>query len=133
MCESFSELRLSLQRLLEKLDPKCLDKDQANELFEEFVLIERLGAAGKSLAGLQAADTKAWWSHRSPAHYMADKARCSVNHAAEMLNVVEDMQHLPETGRAFREGALTEMQAIEVVSAAMMDNASEQYLLEIAE
>ena len=133
MCESFSELRISLQSLLDKLDPKSLDKDQANELFEEFVLIERLGAAGKSLAGLQAADTKAWWIHRSPAHYMADKSKCTVNHAAYLLDAVEDMQHLPETEKAFKSGALTEMQAIEVVSAAMMDNASEQYLLELAE
>jgi hypothetical protein len=43
------------------------------------------------------------------------------------------MQHLPETEKAFRQGALTELQAIEVVSAAMVDNASEDYLLELAE
>ena len=124
---------MSLQSLLDKLDPKSLDKEQAHELFEEFVLIERLGAAGKSLTGLQAAETNAWWNHKSPAHYMASRSKCSVNHAAYMLHAVEDMQHLPETEKAFRAGALTEMQAIEVVSAAMMDNASEQYLLELSE
>jgi hypothetical protein len=105
MCESFSELRKSLQDLLGKLDPKSLNKDEADQLFEEFVVIERLGAAGKSLAGLRAAETNAWWNHKSPAHYMAFASRCSVNHAADMLGVVEDLQHLAETGKAFRLGS----------------------------
>lgn len=49
------------------------------------------------------------------------------------MDTAELLRRLPETGRAFRKGALSEQQAIEVVSAAAMDAASRQELLEIAE
>ncbi|HEX2148574.1 MAG TPA: hypothetical protein VHI31_00145 [Actinomycetota bacterium] len=134
MRESVHALGSALQNLVETLDPSAFGQEQTKDLFEQFVLIERLGAAGKSLMSLQAADTNVWWEgYKSPAHYMADKSKCTVGHAANMLGAVEEMKKLPETEKAFRAGALTELQAMEVVSAAAMDNASQQELLEIAE
>lgn len=122
-----------VQGFVERLDPQSLRPDESKELFDKFVVFERVAAAGKSLTGLSVADSRAWWTHKSPAHFMADKSKCSVGHAAHMLNTVEDMKHLPATDKAFRRGALTELQAMEVVSAAMMDNASQEELLEYAE
>ncbi|HEX2149075.1 MAG TPA: HNH endonuclease [Actinomycetota bacterium] len=134
MCESVPNVVASLQNLLSDLDASAFGQTETKELFEQFVLIERLGAAGKSLMGVQAAETKLWWEgYRSPAHYVADKSKCTVNHAAEMLHTVEHMKDLPRTDRAFRAGSLTELQAKEVVSAAVLDSASQRELLEIAE
>ena len=49
------------------------------------------------------------------------------------MDTAELMRRLPETEKAFRKGQLSEQQAIEVVSAAAMDVASQEELLEIAE
>ena len=134
MYDTVITLRSALEDLLENLDCSTLSQSESKELVEQFVLIERMGAAGKSLVGLAAAETKVWWDgHKSPSHYMADRSKCTVTHAAEMLDTVELMKDLPLTDRAFRKGALTEQQAKQVVSAAVLDNASQQQLLEIAE
>ena len=83
MCESIDELVAGLKKFVESFDPQALDRDQSKELFDKFVLVERLGAAGKALTGLRAAETNVWWDgHRSPAHYMAHKSKCSVGRAS---------------------------------------------------
>jgi len=92
------------------------------ELFDKFVLVERLGAAGKTLTSLQAAKTNVWWDgYRSPAHYMAAKSKCTVGRAVDILDTAELMSRLPETERAFRQGALSELhrQASRVRATAM--------------
>src|SRR3990170_1178246 len=132
MCESINELVAGLQKFVEDFDPRSLDRDQSKQMFEKFVLIERLGAAGKALTSLQAAETNVWWDgHRSPAHYVADRAKCSVGRAVDIMDTAELLRRLPETEKAFRKGALSEQQAIEVASAAAMDVASQHELLEI--
>jgi 5-methylcytosine-specific restriction endonuclease McrA len=134
MCESIDELVAGLQKFVENFDPQSLDRDQSKEMFDRFVLVERLGAAGKALTSLRAAETNVWWDgHRSPAHYVAHKSKCSVGRAVDIMDTAELMRRLPETEAAFRRGALSEQQAIEVVSAAAMDVASQEELLEIAE
>lgn len=133
MCESIEGAIATLQKFVESFDPQSLDRDQSKELFEKFVLIERLGAAGKALTSLQAADTNAWWDHKSPAHFMAAKSKCTVGRAVDILETAELLRTLPAAEKAFRKGALSEQQAIEVASAAAMDNTSQEELLQIAE
>ncbi len=134
MCESLEELVVGLREFVEGFDPQSLGRDQSKEMFDKFVLVERLGAAGKALTGLRAAETNVWWDgHRSPAHYVAHKSKCSVGRAVDIMDTAELMRRLPETEKAFRKGQLSEQQAIEVVSAAAMDVASQEELLEIAE
>jgi hypothetical protein len=134
MCESLEGAIATLQSFVESFDPQSLDRDQSKQMFDKFVLVERLGAAGKALTSLRAAETNVWWDgHRSPAHYVAHKSKCSVGRAVDIMDTAELMRRLPETERAFRKGALSEQQAIEVVSAAAMDVASQEELLEIAE
>ena len=134
MCESLDELVAGLREFVESFDPQALDRDQSKEMFDKFVLVERLGSAGKALTGLRAAETNVWWDgHRSPAHYVAHKSKCSVGRAVDIMDTAELMRRLPETEKAFRKGQLSEQQAIEVVSAAAMDVASQEELLQIAE
>lgn len=134
MCESIDELVTGLQTFVESFDPQALDRDRSKEMFDKFVLVERLGAAGKALTGLRAAETNVWWDgHRSPAHYVAHKSKCSVGRAVDIMDTAELMRRLPETEKAFRKGALSEQQAIEVVSAAAMDVTTQEELLQIAE
>ncbi|HEU4867778.1 MAG TPA: DUF222 domain-containing protein, partial [Actinomycetota bacterium] len=122
------------QTFVESFDPQALDRDRSKEMFDKFVLVERLGAAGKALTGLRAAETNAWWDgHRSPAHYVAHKSKCSVGRAVDIMDTAELMRRLPETEKAFRKGQLSEQQAIEVVSAAAMDVTTQEELLQIAE
>src|SRR5688500_9835746 len=118
----------------EDFDPQAMGRDESKEMFDRFVLVERLGAAGKALTSLRAAETNVWWDgHRSPAHYVAHKSKCRVGRAVDIMDAAELMRRLPETEKAFRKGALSEQQAIEVVSAAAMDVASQEELLQIAE
>lgn len=133
MSQSIDGVLSSLQSFVEGFDPQTLSREQSKEMFDKFVLIERLGAAGKALTSLQAADTNAWWDYKSPAHFMAARSKCTVGRAVDILGTAELMRKLPETETAFRRGALSEQQAIEVASAAAMDSASQEELLEIAD
>ena len=77
MCESLKATVCALQGFMESFDPRSLSKEQSAEVFELFVLAERLGAAGKALTSLQVADTNAWYDYKSPSHFMADKSKCT--------------------------------------------------------
>ena len=58
MCESLEGAIATLQSFVESFDPQALDRDRSKEMFDKFVLVERLGAAGKALTGLRAAETR---------------------------------------------------------------------------
>ena len=128
------ELLAGMEKALTVLDPEALSGPESLELFYAFHLMERLGAAGKALCARQVAATQAWFSggHRSPCHLMAEATGSSVRHAVDLLEASEAMRALPATEDKFRSGALTERQAIEVASAALVDPASEAELLELA-
>jgi len=129
------ELLAGMEGVLEALDPESLSGPESLELFGMFHRIERLGAAGKALCARQMAASQAWYSsgHRSPCHLMAEATGTSVRHAVDLLDAVEAMKVLPATEDKFRSGLLTERQAIEVASAAVVDPISEPELLELAE
>ncbi|MEA2901251.1 MAG: hypothetical protein QOH36_1138, partial [Actinomycetota bacterium] len=129
------ELLSGLEKVLKALDPEALGGPESLELFSAFHRIERLGAAGKALCARQVAASQAWFSggHRSPCHLMAEVTGSSVRHAVDLLDAAEAMRALPATEERFRSGALTERQAIEVTSAAVLDPESEPELLEVTE
>lgn len=105
------------------------------ELYERLVELERLADAAKNLAARQMAECGGWHSsgYRSPSHLMADRQATGVNQAAFMLATVEEMQRFPGITTAYRNGALNDRQAVEIVSAAAADPGAEQYLLAEAE
>jgi hypothetical protein len=129
------ELLSGLEKVLRALDPESLSGPESLELFNMFHRIERLGAAGKALCARQMAASQAWFSggHRSPCHLMAEVTGTSVRHAVDLLDAAEAMRALPATEERFRSGSLTERQAIEVTSAAVLDPESEAELLELTE
>lgn len=90
---------------------------------------------GKALVSQRVADSNAWYDsdHRSPAHLMAAVSHSSVGHSASVLETADLMKELPSAEAAFRRGALSEIQAIEVVSAASLAPEFEGDLLSSAE
>ena len=103
--------------------------------FPKFCRVERLGAAGKALAGRRVADSGAWWDtgERSPAHWMAAVAGTSLGRAVAVLQTAELLESLPETEAAYRGGDLSEPQVEEIASAAALCPESQQDLLALAE
>ena len=81
------------------------------------------------------AASDAWYDscERSPAHYMAKSSGTTVGRAVSVLETAEMLKELPATEQAFRQGKLSESQAIEVAFAAVVDRDAEQALLEAAE
>lgn len=122
MFDTLDNLLSQLQNFVERTDPESVSRERSVELYEKCCLGERLFAAAKALASRQVADSNAWYDfpHRSPAHLLAALSRSSVGHAAVVLNSAALMKELPSVEAAFREGALTEGQAVEVVSAACL-------------
>lgn len=130
-----SELVVELAAVLAELDPEELAAEESLALFESFVRIERMGAAGKVLCARRVSESKAWYpgGHRSPCHLIAGATGCSLRHALDLLEASEALRALPATEARLRAGALGERQVIEVSSAAVLDQASEADLLELAE
>lgn len=120
---------------MERLDPEVLDPTFARELVETFCRIERLAAAGKTLAARRVANTGAWrvTGDRSAAHWVARKTGSSVGHAIGVLETAERLSELPATEKAVRAGKLSEVQAKEIVSAAAASPAAEPGLLRAAD
>ncbi len=135
MFERLENILSQLQAFVEGFDTSGLDRAQSLKLYEKLCRGERLMHAAKALAGKQLMDSRAWYDtgHKSPAHFMAAVAGTSISHQCDMLGVADCLPELPETDQAFRSGALTEEQAIDLVSAAALDPESEEGLLNLAE
>ena len=123
-----------LRKAVETLDPEVLEPALATRLVEVFSKIERLAAAGKSLAARRVASSGLWRKsgERSPAHWVARSTGTSVGHAVSVLETAHRLGELPGTDRALRSGELSEDQAIQIASAAAEDPSSETELLKAA-
>jgi hypothetical protein len=135
MFEGLQKAEGLLRRSVEALDPEVLEPDFAARLVEIFSRIERLGAAGKSLAARRVASSGIWREsgERSPAHWMARSTGTSVGHAVAVLETAERIGELPGTNDALRDGKLSEVQAIHIASAASASPSHEAELLVAAE
>lgn len=124
-----------LEAFVEHLDPEALTPEDSVDLLEKLCRAERICAAGKALVSLRVADSKAWHSsgHRSPAHLVAALSRSSVSQACRLLDTAHMLTELPEIECAFRQGALTEAQVVEMASAASLAPEFQSDLLEVAE
>jgi hypothetical protein len=117
-----------------ELEPRVFDGEDAARLVELFGEIERLGAAGKTVAVRRVEETNVWKraGHRSAAEWLAAKTGSSVGSAVGILETARALDELPATSEAFRDGRLSEVQAREVTSAAREDPGSEHTLLDTA-
>ena len=59
-CDPLAIAQATVARAVRELDPQALDPARAEQLVETFTSIERLAAAGKSLAASRVASSGAW-------------------------------------------------------------------------
>jgi hypothetical protein len=135
MCESLDRLVDALGSAVSSLEPSSLSAADAVRFVDLFSRIERLGAAGRTLAAGRVAATGAWRasSHRSAAHWLAARTRQTVADAVASLQTATAVTELPATGDALRSGVLSGVQAAEITAAATADPAAEGSLLVLAE
>ncbi len=116
-----------LEQAVGELEPERLGREESVQLFQCFVKIERLGAAGKALCARQVADTDAWYQigGRSPAHCIASVTGTTVGQACTVLQTAELLPKLPATEAAYRAGKLSEPQVEQIVATAAVDRAAE--------
>ncbi|HLI00515.1 MAG TPA: hypothetical protein VKV06_06990, partial [Acidimicrobiales bacterium] len=107
----------------------------AAELVRRFTTIERLGAAGKTLAAGRVQRSGAWRrsGDRSPEAWLAAETGTTLTESAGVLSTAERVDGLDATGAAMREGRLSAQQTAAVASAAAVDPESEQTLLDTAD
>src|SRR5579875_2253855 len=107
----------------------------AAELVRRFTTIERLGAAGKTLAAGRVQRSGAWRTSgdRSPEAWLAAETGTTLTESAGVLSTAERVDGLDATGAAMREGRLSAQQTAAVASAAAVDPESEQTLLDTAD
>src|ERR1044072_1907261 len=60
MCDSVSDLIGAVRRVVGALEPARVRADDAIALVEQFATLERLVAAGRTLAAGRVAETRAW-------------------------------------------------------------------------
>ena len=124
-----------LEHVVGELEPATFDGTRAADLVEALGRGERLCAAGKALMARRVDDSRVWRrdGHRSGAHWLAATTGVSVGAATATLATAAALDALPSTADAFRAGALSAQQAIEVTSAASADPDRETALLDAAQ
>jgi hypothetical protein len=134
MFEMLQKTRMTLQQIVEGLDPGVLEPRFATKLLECFSEIERIAGAGKTIAAGRVASSGAWKDSgdRSPAHFVARTTGSTVGGAVGLLETARRLPELPATDRALREGKLSEAQANQIASAAGACPSLERDLLEVA-
>jgi len=114
-----------------RFEPKCWAGPDAAKLVGAFAEIERLAAAGKTLAAGQVERTNGWRAggHRSAGEWLARETGSSVSVAGEVLATASRVAQLPATEDALRAGALSPEQAAAVSSGGLADPDAEARLL----
>jgi hypothetical protein len=125
------EVIARLRGLLDGLDPDCLSPAQAVQLVEDLVEVERLAAAGKTLAAGRAACTGAWGegTHRDFESWLAALSGTTWGAARATVETATRLRELPATAAALRAGELSGVQVGLVVDAASADPTAEAELL----
>ena len=123
-----------LPSALDELDPGSLTGREAAELVEGFARIERLACAGRVLCARRVSGTGLWRSNgdRTPAHWLARTSGTSVGEAIGLLAATEQLDALPETEAALRNGDLSGAQVRVIADAAVVARSAESGLVRSA-
>ena len=111
-----------------------VEPEDTATLVESFAELERLAAAGRTLAGRRA-EQGAVWEHegfRTPAQWMAARAHSTLGAAIATLETGRGLDELPATREAFASGTLSAHQTKEITAAATADPSAEAMLLDAA-
>ena len=133
MFEVLHDAIRQLRRLLAEFEPDRFDGAGARSLVEAFGELERLSAAGKSLAARQVVATGAWkqgGAHRDAADWLAAATGATVGAARTTLETSSRLASLPSTEAALRAGALSTAQVDAIADASSVDPGAELDLLE---
>jgi hypothetical protein len=123
----------SLGPLVAKLGDEPLQSDEAVDLVDLGIELERLGVAVRMIAA-RSVDSERWKAagFRSAAAWMAAKAGVPVGPAIAAMDTLRLLDDLPGTAAAFREGRLSLAQVSEIAEVASEWPAMEQRLLDAA-
>lgn len=133
----FGRLRKTLVALrgaISDVDYQTLRGDDAAQLVQMFTEIERIAAAGRTLAARRVEESTVWQraGHRTAAGWVAATTGTSLGRAIGVLETGRRLEELTRTREEFCQGRLSEAQAIEVSGAAVADPRSERRLLKTA-
>jgi hypothetical protein len=124
-----------LRSVLSRLEPERLSGPDAARLLEVFAEIEKLAAGGKLLTARRVESSNVWrgQGHRSAAAHIAEATGTAMGPAITALEAARQLGSLPATDEALRDGRLSETQVKEITSAAILQPAAEQELVDAAE
>ena len=132
--ERRAAITTELRRVVQSLDVESCSPAAAIELVDWFAELERLAAAGKTIAAGAATRGEPWRAtgERSAADWLAKRTGTTVSDARDAVATAENLQHAPHTDAAFRNGELSAKQADAVASGAAADPTAEPRLLDSA-
>jgi hypothetical protein len=124
----------SLRCLVDKLADEPVDSDEAVEVVEVCVQIERVASAARLIAARKVS-SEHWKGRgfRSAASWMAAEAGVRAGPAIAAMETLGLLDELPATASAFRDGRLSLAQVSEIAEVASEWPAYEQPLLDAAE
>lgn len=130
-----SRVAEDLRSALSDLEPERLSGSDAAVLLELFADIEKLAAGGKLLTARRVESSNVWrrQGHRSAAAHVAEATGSGLGPAVSALEAARQLDSLPATDEALRDGRLSETQVKEITSAAILQPAAEQELVAAAE
>src|SRR5437764_527809 len=128
------EVLESLGPLVAKLGAEPLESDEAVDLVDLGIELERLGAAVRMIAA-RSVDSERWKAagFRSAAAWMAARAGVPIGPAISAMETLRLLDDLPGTAAAFREGRLSLAQVSEIAEVASEWPATEPHLLDAAD
>ncbi len=121
-----------LSSVVADLEPARLGGADARALYASFVMVERLAVGAKALLAPRIDATGIWRDEgfRDAASFLAAIEGVPPGHARSTLDLGRQLDKLPDTEDALRQGKLSRPKAAELVEAAADDPASEAELLE---
>jgi len=134
MFDAIDRATSALRSVLTSVEPGCLTGADAARMLEAFTEVERIGAAGKTLAARRVEESNYWRhdGHRTAASWLAAKTGSGLGPALDTLNTAARLAELPATSEAFCAGKLSEAQVKEIGTAAEADPEAEKELLAAA-
>jgi len=135
MCESVSDLIAAARNLVGGVDVSRMRADDAVTLVEGFATLERLAAAGRTMAAGRVAETRAWRGRgaSSARAFVAQRSGTPLKDAAEALQTAAMIERIPEIRDAMVAGRLSCAQAANISAVAAVDASAVGPLLEFAE
>jgi hypothetical protein len=133
--DALHKVATDLRSALAEFDPERLSGPDAAKALGCFSEIEKLSAGGKLLAARRVESSNVWRrkGHRSAAAHVAEATGTGLGPAITTLQAARQLNSLPATDEAMRDGRLSETQVKEIAGAAILQPEAEQELVKTAE